>query len=188
MQIQRTVWHFHRKHDQSQSRTNSPNPHPKQFLTNIPSQVPETKTLPGLGKSDHDIVFHEIKVHRGRIKENPRQVKSYKKANWSDFKKNLAIFTYTFITHRHKDPNHLWDMFEAEVNRLSILHIPTRQIKRRSFTTLLNTKRQKTGIAPLNSEDQTHTDPVSKANMLNKRFESVFSKSTPLSLKQLAKS
>jgi len=39
------------------------------FLTNIPSQVHETKTLPGLGTSDYDIVFHEIKVNRGNIKQ-----------------------------------------------------------------------------------------------------------------------
>jgi len=65
------------------------------YLTNI-HQVHETKTLPGLGISEHDIVFHEIKVKRGRIKPIPRQVKSYKKANWSDFKKDLAIFTNTF--------------------------------------------------------------------------------------------
>jgi len=45
------------------------------FFTIIPSQVHETKTLPGLGTSDHDIVFHEIRVKRGRIKQNPRQVK-----------------------------------------------------------------------------------------------------------------
>jgi len=38
----------------------------------------------------------------------------------------------TFTTHKHKDPNHLWDMFKAEVNRLSTLHIPTRQIKSRA--------------------------------------------------------
>jgi len=95
-----------------------------------PFQVHETKTLPGWGTSDHDIVFHEIKVIRGRIKQNPRQVKSYKKACWS--KKDFAIFTNTFIAHKHKDPNHLWDMFKAEVKRLSILHIPTRQIKSRA--------------------------------------------------------
>jgi len=102
------------------------------FLTNIPSQVHEIKTLPGLGTSDHDIVFHEIKVKRGRIKHIPRQVKSYIKVNWSDFKKDLAIFTNTFIANKHKDPNHLWDIFKAEVNRLSTLHIPTRQIKSRA--------------------------------------------------------
>jgi len=77
------------------------------FLTNIQNQVHETRTLPGLGISDHDIVFHEIKVKRGRIKQNPRQFKSYKKTNWSNFKKDLAIFTYTFTTHKHKDPNHI---------------------------------------------------------------------------------
>jgi len=38
------------------------------------------------------------------------------------------------------------------------------------------------------SEGQTHSDPVTKANILNKQFESVFSKPSPLSLKQLAKS
>ena len=30
------------------------------FLTNQPGKVHATKTLPSLGSSDHDIVFHEI--------------------------------------------------------------------------------------------------------------------------------
>ena len=46
-------------------------------------------------------------------------------------KKDVAIFTNMFIAHKHKGPKHLWDMFKAEVNRLSTLHIPTRQIKSR---------------------------------------------------------
>jgi len=41
------------------------------FLTNIPSPVHETKTLPGLGTSDHDIVFHEIKVKRVASSKTP---------------------------------------------------------------------------------------------------------------------
>jgi len=75
------------------------------FLTNISNQVHETKTLPGSGTSYHDIVFHEIKVKRGRIKQNPRQVKLYNKAIWFDLKKDF--FPNTFITHKHNDPNHL---------------------------------------------------------------------------------
>ena len=51
--------------------------------------------------------------------------------NLSDFNKDLAIFTNLSTTHTQKDPNHHWDMFKAEVNRLSTLHIPTRQIKSR---------------------------------------------------------
>ena len=30
------------------------------FLTNQPGKVHATKTLPSLGSSDHDLVFHEI--------------------------------------------------------------------------------------------------------------------------------
>ena len=33
----------------------------------------------------------------------------------------------------------------------------------------------------------TYSDPVDKANILNRQFESVFSKPQPLSLKQFAK-
>jgi len=100
------------------------------FLTNILSQVYETKTLPVWSTSDHDIVFYELNVKRGRIKQTLRQVRSYKKANWSDLKKYIALFTYMFTTHKY--PNHLWDMFKAEVNRLSTLHTSTRQIKSRA--------------------------------------------------------
>ena len=100
------------------------------FLTNTPGQVCNTKTLPGLGSSDHDMVFHEISVKRGRIKQMPRKVKSYNKANWSEFKKDLVTYTKEFIQHRHKDPNTLWNLFKDEINRLSATHIPTRQSKK----------------------------------------------------------
>ena len=55
---------------------------------------------------------------------------------------------------------------------------------------MLNTKKttENIGIAPLNSKGQTHSDPVARANILNKHFEYVFSKLSPLSYKQLAKS
>jgi len=33
--------------------------------------------------------------------------------------------------HKHKNPNHIWDMFKAEVNRLSTLNIPTILVKGR---------------------------------------------------------
>ena len=86
------------------------------------------------------------------IKQNPRKVNSYNKANWSDFKKNLAIFTNMFTTYTHKDPNHLWNMFKAEVKRLSNPHIPTRQINSRAdlprvtheIVKLIRTRKSKT--------------------------------------------
>ena len=36
------------------------------FLTNTPSLVQNTETLPSLGTSDHDIVFHEVHIKIGR--------------------------------------------------------------------------------------------------------------------------
>ena len=131
MQIERTVRDFQRKHNKSQIRANCQIPGRNNildlFLTNIPSQAHETKTLPWLDTSEYDKLFHEIKVKRGHIKPNTRHAKSYKKAYWSDFNKDLAIFTNMFTT--HENPNHLWDMFKAKVNRLSTLHIQQTESK-----------------------------------------------------------
>jgi len=46
-------------------------------------------------------------------------------------------------------------------------------------------KSQNCGVSPLKDEGVTHTDPVDKANILNKQFESVFSAQKPIDLKQL---
>ena len=44
---------------------------------------------------------------------------------------------------------------------------------------------ENTGISPLKSEGSTYTDPTQQATILNKQFESVFSKPKALSLKFL---
>ena len=51
---------------------------------------------------------------------------------------------------------------------------PGHKIKFYNF--VLHNKTEHIGIVPLNSEGQTHSDPMSKANIFNKQFESVFSK------------
>jgi len=60
-------------------------PHPKQehtwFISHQHTKSSSWNQNVTRITSDHDIVFNEIKVKRGRIKQNPRQVKSYKKAN-----------------------------------------------------------------------------------------------------------
>jgi hypothetical protein len=48
-------------------------------------------------------------------------------------------------------------------------------------------KTENCGVAPLKDKGLTFTDPVDKANILNKQFESVFSKPQPLSLKQMCR-
>ena len=56
------------------------------FLTNTPSLVQNTETLPSLGMSVYDIVFHEL-------------------PNWEDFKTDLSEFAKTFINSDQTDPN-----------------------------------------------------------------------------------
>ena len=49
-----------------------------------------------------------------------------------------------------------------------------------------NNKTEQCGVAPLKHQGLTYTDPVDKANILNRQFESVFSKPQP-HIKQLVK-
>ena len=89
----------------------------------MPDGVASSKTP---GRSNYtrrliDLTLRKIKLMKG---------KALKKHSLHE--KDLTIFTKRFIAHKHKDPNHLWDMFKVEVNRLSTLHIPTRQIKSRA--------------------------------------------------------
>ena len=56
------------------------------FLTNQPGKVHSTKTLPSLGSSDHDIVFHEISMPIGCPIQPKRKIKLFGKANWEQFK------------------------------------------------------------------------------------------------------
>ena len=60
--------------------------------------------------------------------------------------------------------------------------------KKKFYSFIKHNKTDSSGIAPLNDNGQIHSDPVQKANILNKQFESVFSRPQPLSLTQLAHS
>ena len=101
------------------------------FLTNTPSLVQNTETLPSLGTSDHDIVYHELHIKIGRPFQPKRPIKVYRRSNWEDFKTDLSEFGKTFINSDQTDPNSAWNMFKIELNRLSrpTLHIPTKMCK-----------------------------------------------------------
>ena len=228
------------------------------FLTNTPSLVQNTETLPSLGTSDHDIVFHELHIKIGRPFQPKRPIRIYRRSNWEDFKTDLSEFGKTCINSDQTDQNSAWNMFKIELNRLSSLHIPTKMCKSRRdlpwltpqiirlirkrdkmYTKLkhLNTstttkqfkdlkyniqkqirnaywlyiesviftgdsqpcrnkkfysfvkhnKTEQCGVAPLKQQGPTYSDTVDKANILNRQFESVFSKPQPVSIKKLAK-
>ncbi|CAG2215457.1 unnamed protein product [Mytilus edulis] len=55
------------------------------MITNLPNQVPRIEIMPGI--SDHDIVFMEFKITPSKLKQTPRNVPIYNKANWETIKK-----------------------------------------------------------------------------------------------------
>ena len=76
------------------------------FIINQPSLVQNTKTLPALGTSDHDIVFHEMNITIGRKHKTPRTINQYKKADWDKIHTELKTFQEHYFckqtTHYHR--------------------------------------------------------------------------------------
>jgi hypothetical protein len=57
------------------------------MITNLPNQVPRIEVMPGI--SDHDIVFMEFNIIPSKIKQVPRNIPLYSKANWSSLKNEV---------------------------------------------------------------------------------------------------
>ena len=95
-------------------------------------KVHTTKTLPSLGSSDHDIVFHEISMPIGRPLQPKRNIKLFGKANWEQFIADINLFNETFQQKDESDTNSLWNSFKSEIDRLSKLHIPSKMTRSRT--------------------------------------------------------
>ena len=54
------------------------------------------------------------------------------------------------------------------------------------YSFVKHNKTEQCGVAPLKQQGLTYSDPVDKANILNRQFESVFSKPQPLKLAKQA--
>ncbi|CAC5378485.1 unnamed protein product [Mytilus coruscus] len=63
------------------------------MITNLPNQVPRIEIMPGI--SDHDIVFMEFKITPSKLKQTPRNVPIYNKANWETIKKEVINLQHT---------------------------------------------------------------------------------------------
>jgi hypothetical protein len=55
------------------------------------------------------------------------------------------------------------------------------------FGFIKHLKKDQQGVAPLKDQGKLHSDNTTKANILNRQFQSVFTPKSPLSLKQLSK-
>ena len=103
-------------------------------MTNQPGKVHTctTKTLPRLGSSDRDIVFHEISIPIGRPIQPKRKIKLHRKTNWEQFKADINSFSESFQSEDESATNKLWSIFKTEIDRLSNIHIPSKMTRSRS--------------------------------------------------------
>ena len=64
------------------------------LFTNNKSSLQKIEILPGIGKSDHEIVFAEIDTLPCRIPKPKRNIFLYRKADWDGIRSNLnSLYT-----------------------------------------------------------------------------------------------
>ena len=97
-------------------------------VTNLPNQVPRIEIIPGI--SDHDIVFIEFNITPSKIRQIPRNIPLYSKANWTTLKNEVTNMYDTIQTKFDTlSVDELWNLFKTQLNKLISEHIPQKKIK-----------------------------------------------------------
>ena len=99
-------------------------------LTNIPGKVLRTETIPGI--SDHDIVYTEFDFRHVKLKQKPRIIPLYNKANWNNMKNDITS-TLDQLLQMFRDPDcnvsTMWEFFKQTLNKSAKQHIPQNNSK-----------------------------------------------------------
>jgi hypothetical protein len=61
------------------------------ILVTNPSIINKVHTLPPLGLSDHDVVYIEADIWLRKVRQKPRKILRYDKANWDNIKSGDCI-------------------------------------------------------------------------------------------------
>ena len=89
-------------------------------ITNLPNQVPRMEIMPGI--SDHDIVFFEFNITPAKIKQIPRNIPLYNRANWDTIRvEGLEINSLNNKLQKEantRSVNELWNIFKTKLNDL----------------------------------------------------------------------
>ena len=87
------------------------------LFTNSPSPVNRVKGMPPIGKADHDIIHVEYDIKTKRIKQAPRKIYLYKRADMEGLRDHLARFRDSFLSsdNSHMSVNDMWVSFKSEV-------------------------------------------------------------------------
>ncbi|XP_071177850.1 uncharacterized protein [Mytilus edulis] len=181
------------------------------IITNLPNQVQRVEVIPGL--SDHDIVFAEFAIASSKLKQKPRIIPLYKKANWSTIKQEInTLHKHLFENQQHLCVNEMWNCFKTTITKAVKDHIHIKQQNQRTVThgsqwkqngslekeidfiknqknlgmhhLLKNTK---SGITEIKQDGKLLIDPLQKAGALNAQFQSVFTSASNISHTEFVK-
>ena len=95
------------------------------FFTTNPTLVNKISILPRL--SDHDIVLVKVNSRPEIIKQIPRDIPLYKKANWDQQKQSMRdLYTEFQSEPATTDSQAMWDKFTSRLQQGIDKHIPTR--------------------------------------------------------------
>ena len=95
------------------------------YLTNNPTLVKGTYTIPGI--SDHDIIVIDSIIKPVIQRKQPQTIYKFSNANWEDAKKDTATFSASFIDNNTNDVHTNWDILKAHLNNIISTHIPSRK-------------------------------------------------------------
>ncbi len=88
------------------------------FLVTNPSSVNKITTLPPIEKADHDIVYIELDTRLKRVREVPRKIMKFNKANWENIKSDLQKVLEKIQLKNNDTRNTvdtLWNIFKSEL-------------------------------------------------------------------------
>ena len=100
------------------------------FITNFPSLITLVDTIPGV--SDHEIVMVQSTVRLPVIKQIPRRILSYSRADWDSISAELEELQSTFndVDPYYQNTESLWSMFHDKLFSLIDQYIPSRNCRK----------------------------------------------------------
>ena len=101
------------------------------FLTNNPSLVQNCQVIPGISKDGHHAVCIDLDVSTSRHVKKPREVFSYKRADWEAMKRDMGPAMNNILTTTSEDTpvDDILDAFTKALEEAQAKHIPSRMTK-----------------------------------------------------------
>ena len=101
------------------------------FLVSNPSLVYNTKVIPGISRDGHHAVYVELDVSLTRRRKKPRQMHSYKKADWESFRTHMKTAGDDILAETNEDTpvDDILNRFNKAIDEGTKKYVPTRFTK-----------------------------------------------------------